>query len=61
MHDLLKTVGNYVSNVQIALVTYIGIDSLDLPVLALSSWLVSISDEGSLPEIALSSASILAS
>ena len=46
------------------LVTYLGLYSLALPVLAHSSlwlWLVSISDEGSLHEIALSSASKLAS
>ena len=40
--------------------TYLGLDSLALPVLAHSSfrlWLVSISDEGLLPEITLSDAS----
>ena len=46
------------------LVTFSGLHSLALPVLAHSGirlWLVSISDEGSLPEIALSGASKLAS
>ena len=44
--------------------TYLGLDSFALPVEAHSGfrlWLVSISDKGSLPEIALSSASKLAS
>ena len=43
---------------------FLGLHSLALPVLAHSGiwlWLVSISDEGSLPEIALSGASKLAS
>ena len=46
------------------LVTYLGLHILALPVLAhsvIGFWLVSISDEGSLPEIALSGASKLAS
>ena len=65
VHDLLKIVGNSASNVQVLfLVTYLGLHSLASPVLAHSAfclWLVSISDEGSLPEIALSGASKLAS
>ena len=50
------------SKLVLFLVTYLGLYSLALPVLAHSSvrlWLVSISDEGSLPEIALSGASKL--
>ena len=40
------------------IVTYLSLHYLALPVLAHSGiWLVSISDEGSLPEIALSGAS----
>ena len=52
------------SKLHLFLVTYLGLHSLALPVLAHSGirlWLVSISDEGSLPEIALSDASKLAS
>ena len=48
----------------LGLVTYLGLHSLALPVLAHSGillWLVIISDEGSLPEITLSDASKLAS
>ena len=44
--------------------TYLGLDSLALPVLAHSGvwlWLVGISDEGSLPEIPLSGATKIAS
>ena len=46
------------------LVTYLGLYSLALPVLThftFRLWLVSISDDGSLPEIALSGASKFAS
>ena len=49
--------------VVISLLDWVGLHSLALPVLAHSGiwlWLVSISDEGSLPEIALSGASKLA-
>ena len=52
------------SKLVLFLVTYLGLDSLALPVLAQFSfwvWLASISGEGSLPEIALSGASKLAS
>ena len=52
------------SKLHLFLVTYLGLRSLALPVMAHSGfrlWLVSISDEGSLPEIALSGASKLAS
>ena len=52
------------SKLHLFLVTYLGLYTLALPVLAHSGiwlWLVSISDEGSLPEIALSDASKLAS
>ena len=52
------------SKLHLFLVTYLGIHSLALPVLAHSDirlWLVSISDENSLSEIALSGASKLAS
>ena len=52
------------SKLHLFLVTYLGLHSLALPVLAHSGiclWLVSISDEGSLPKIALSDASKLAS
>ena len=52
------------SKLHLFLVTYLGLHSLALPVLAHSGiclWLVSISDEGSLHEIALSDASKLAS
>ena len=49
------------SKLHLFLVTYLGIHSLALPVLAQSDWLVSISDEDSLSEIALSGASKLAS
>ena len=48
----------------VGLMTYLGLDSLVLPVLAHSGfclWLVSISNEGSLPEITLSDSSKLAS
>ena len=56
----------YINDIMIYLflVTYLGLHSLALPVLAHSGirrWLVSISDEGSLPEIALSDASKLVS
>ena len=52
------------STLLLFLVTYLGLDSMALPVLAHSGswlWLVRISDEGSLPEIALSALSKLAS
>ena len=52
------------SKLHLFLVSYLGLHSLALPVLAhsgISLWLVSISDEGSLPEIALSDTSKLAS
>ena len=52
------------SKLHLFLVTYLGLHSLALPVLSHSGiclWLVSISDEGSIPEIALSGASELAS
>ena len=52
------------SKLHLFLVTYLGLHSLALPVLAHSGiwlWFVSIFDEGSLPEIALSGASKLAS
>ena len=52
------------SNLHLFLVTYLGLHSLALPVLAhsgISLWHVNIFDEGSLPEIALSDASKLAS
>ena len=62
MHDLLKIVGNSVSNVQIAFISsdLLRYSLLALPVLAHSDiclWLVSISDEDSLSEIASSGAS----
>ena len=52
------------SKLHLFLVTYLGLHTLALPVLAHSVillWLISISDEGSLPDIALSGASKLAS
>ena len=52
------------SKLHLFLVTYLGLHSLTLPVLThsgISLWLVSISDEDSLPEIALSGAFKLAS
>ena len=50
------------SKIALFVLTYLGLDSLAFPVLAHSSvrlWLVSISDEGSLPEITLLGASVL--
>ena len=52
------------SKLVLFLVTYVGLHSMALPVLAHSGsgiWFVSISEEGSLPEITLSGASKLAS
>ena len=63
MHDLLE-IPYQMSKLHLFLVTYLGIHSLALPVLAHSDillWPVSISDEDSLSEIALSGASKLAS
>ena len=48
------------SKLVLFLVTYVGLHSMALPVLAHSGsgiWFVSISEEGSLPEITLSGAS----
>ena len=59
MHDLLKIVGNSVSNVQIVFISLW--HYLFLAHSGIGLWLVSISDEDSLSEIALSGASKLAS